>query len=168
MDIKRELKQHLEKETAKRVARMKKEFGGKLEVKVFENTEGYDQVIAQVGIPVTALCEHHLVAFFGTVSIAYVPGNWLIGLSKLARIAEKHLNPTVKTIQEKATHRIMKDLVAALDPVGAMVVVKAEHNCIAFRGVKKPSTTITSAVYGVFAEKENLVRQEFLALIPKE
>lgn len=160
----KEKESDLKIETRKRLAKLKKEFSKDLSVKVFENTEEYDQMIAQVGIPVTALCEHHEVSFEGTVHIAYIPNQWLVGLSKLARIAEKHMNPTVRTIQEKATHRIMKDLIKALAPKGAMVVVKARHSCIGYRGVKKPSLTITSAVHGAFAHDMG-VKQEFLSLV---
>lgn len=164
MKIEKELEKDLKKETQKRVLKLKQEFK-EPKLKVFENIEGYNQIIAQVGIPVTALCEHHHVAFSGCVHIAYIPKDSLIGLSKLARVAERHLNPTVQTIQEKATYRILNDLKKALDPQGIMVVIKAVHNCIAYRGVKKPSITITSAVDGVFADYTSGARQEFLSLI---
>ncbi len=165
MKIKKELQKDLRKATARRIARMKQEFNKKFNLTVFENESGYDQMIAQVGIPVSAVCEHHEVAFSGHVNIAYICDKWLVGLSKLARIAEKHFNPTVKTLQERGTHNIMKELVKLLKPKGVMVVVKAQHNCITYRGVKKPSTTITSAVHGAFAEQGSDARKEFLTLL---
>ncbi len=78
---------------------------------------------------------------------------------------EYHLNPTVKTIQEKATHKILNHLKEALKPRGLMVVLEAKHSCIAYRGVKKPSLTITSAVDGIFAEQGNDAKYEFLNFI---
>lgn len=155
----------LQEETRKRVERMKEEFSAPPKIKVFENVEKYDQIIAQVNIPVTALCEHHEVAFFGSVSIAYIPRDYIVGLSKLARVAEYYLNPTVRTVQEKATQQILNHLQRELKPKGLMVVVKATHNCIVYRGVKKPSLTITSAVKGIFADPKKGARQEFLQLI---
>jgi GTP cyclohydrolase I len=163
--MKIEKPKELKKQTKRRKQRMKKEFSKKFNVTVFENSHNYDQIIAQVGIPVTALCEHHEVAIHGTVSIAYIPDKYLVGLSKLARIAEKWMNPTVKTLQEKATHQILKELVKEVKPKGAMVIVKAVHDCIAHRGVKKPSLTITSAIYGIFEDFSNGARQEFLELV---
>lgn len=154
----------LKKETKKRIERMKREFGKKLILKVFENDEKYDQIIAQVGIPVTALCEHHELAFTGTCSIAYIPDKYLLGLSKLGKIAELYLNPTIKTLQERATQQIINHLKKYLKPKGLMVVIKAQHSCISYRGVKKPSLTITSAVDGLFSTDNN-ARQEFLSLI---
>jgi len=143
---------------------MKKEFNKELVIKLFPNDERYDQIIAQVGIPFSALCEHHKVSFEGKCSIAYIPDQWLTGLSKFGRVVEYYLNPTVKTIQERATHQILKALNEALKPKGIMVIIKAKHNCICYRGVKKPSLTITSAVAGAFAENA-IARQEFLSLL---
>ncbi len=160
-----EFKKDLEEETRKRVEKMKLEFSEEPQLKVFENTEGYDQLIAQVGIPVSAVCEHHKVAFWGEVHIAYIPESHLIGLSKLARVAEFYFNPTVETLQERGTQQIMYHLLNALNPKGIMVVVKAQHNCVVYRGVKKPSMTITSAVKGVFSDPTTGARAEFLSLV---
>lgn len=165
MKQKKELDKDLKKETARRIKKMQQEFRKPWKFTVFQNKHNYDQIIAQVNIPITALCEHHHVAFHGIANIAYIPGDWVVGLSKLARVAERYLNPTVYTVQEKATHLIMRDLKKALNPKGVMVVIKATHDCIAYRGVKKPSITITSAVDGVFAEDTNGARQEFLSLV---
>lgn len=154
----------LSKSTKKRKEAMVREFQKKLRIKLFENKEGYDQIIAQVGIPFLALCEHHEISFEGEVSVAYIPDKWLTGLSKLARTVEYFLNPTIKTIQERATHQILNCLVKALNPKGVMVIIKARHSCICYRGIKKPSLTITSAVYGIFKDNP-ATRQEFLNLI---
>ena len=159
-----EKEKDLKKNTQKRKKAMIKEFQKKLRIKLFRNKDGYDQIIAQIGIPFSALCEHHEVSFEGECSIAYLPDKWLTGLSKLARTVEYFLNPTVKTIQEKATHQILNCLVKALNPKGVMVVIKARHSCICYRGVKKPSLTITSAIYGTFKDNPS-TKQEFLNLI---
>ncbi len=161
--MKIEKQNKLNKETKKRVNKMKKEFSKKLLLKVFENTENYNQIIAQVQIPFSALCEHHHIAFTGEAHLGYIPGKYLIGLSKLGRIVEKYLNPTVKTIQEKATQQIMNELIK-IKPQGAIVIVKAQHYCICFRGVKKPSWTITSSVYGLFSKQSSL-EEKFINLL---
>jgi len=164
MKIVVEKKKDLKKNTQKRKKAMVKEFQKELRIKLFENKEKYDQMIAQVKIPFFALCEHHEISFEGEASVAYIPDKWLTGLSKLARIVEYFLNPTVKTIQERATHQILNCLIKALNPKGVMVVIKARHSCICYRGVKKPSLTITSAIYGTFKDNPS-TKQEFLNLI---
>lgn len=163
--IVKERDEDLKKETKKRVHKMKNEFKDPL-IKLFPNTYKYDGIIAQVKIPVTANCEHHRIAFAGFCHIAYIPGEWLTGLSKLARVAELYLNPTVYTVQERANSEILNHLNKALEGnKGVMVAIEATHNCISFRGVKKPSLTITSMVTGIFAEKGNDAKSEFLSLI---
>lgn len=154
----------LKKATAIRIRKMEKEFAKEPKLKVFENDEGYYGIVAQVDIPILALCEHHHCSFEGSVHIAYIAGRYLLGLSKLARVAEFFLNPTVRTLQERSTQKIMKYLKDKLQPQGLMVVIKAKHACVAYRGVKKPSWTITSAVDGVFMKDGN-ARSEFLSLI---
>jgi len=166
MDIRFEKNEELEKETKKRVKKMGEEFKKEPVIKMFENTEGYDQIIAQAGITFLSACEHHLVGFEGEASIGYIPNDKLIGLSKIGRIVEYFLNPTRPTIQEKATQQIFDFLEKALEPKGLIVVVKAKHGCIGYRGVKKPSWTITSAVGGGMKENQS-AKEEFLSLISK-
>jgi len=156
--------EELEEQTKKRVARMKEEFNKEPNLKTFDNVEGYDQMIIQKNIPFMALCEHHEVAFAGTISIAYIPQNKILGLSKLARVAEFYANPTVKTLQERITQQIADKLEKELSPLGVAVLVRAHHGCMEYRGVKKPSETITSALKGVFFTSPE-VREEFLRLI---
>lgn len=160
----KESSKNLEAETKRRIEKMKQEFKKEPEIRVFENTEKYNQMIVQSGIEFSSLCEHHHVAFNGTVSIGYIPGDWLIGLSKLGRIVEHHLNPVTPTIQERATQQILEDIKKALAPEGVIVVIKASHTCIGYRGIKKPSITITSAVSGAFAYDQS-AKAEFLQLI---
>ncbi len=160
-----ELKHQTKKETAKRIKKMELEFKKAPAVKLFEKTEKYDQIIAQLGIPITAKCEHHEVQFHGEVFIGYVPNKWLVGLSKMARVSEYFLNPTIKTIQEKATNQILNYLEKILKPVGMIVVIKASHGCIGLRGVKKPSLTFTMATSGCFADQRQNHKSDFLNLV---
>jgi len=164
MEVKHEKLNELHKETAERIERMNEEFAKEPKIKTFDNDENYDQMIIQKDIPFMALCEHHEVAFMGTISLAYIPKDKLIGLSKLARISEYYANPTVKTLQERITQQIADKLDEILKPKGVAVLVKANHGCMCYRGVKKPSETITSALKGVFLE-ETRTRQEFMELI---
>lgn len=107
-------------------------------------------------------CEHHLLPFFGTVSIGYIPDQKVIGVSKLARLVD--IFSRRLQIQERLTAKIADTLVQHLQPKGAMVVCRATHLCMVARGVKKNSPTmVTSAIRGAFAAAE--VRAEFLRLI---
>ncbi len=168
MNVIKEKDSDLQKNTEKRIAKMIKEFSKVPKIKLFPNTYKYDGILAQVGIPVSALCEHHGVAFQGYCHVAYIPGKYVTGLSKIARVVEHYLNPTVRTVQEKATAQIIKHLEESLqDNKGIMVLIEATHNCISYRGVKKPSLTITSMVRGTFAEQGNDAKPEFLGRINK-
>jgi GTP cyclohydrolase I len=126
--------------------------------------EEHDEMVILKDIPIYSLCEHHLLPFSGKASIAYIPKKGkIIGLNTLGYLVDflaKRLQ-----LQERLTKQIADYLVKALDPMGVMVVIKAEHLCMAMRGVKKPgSLTITSAVRGVF--RDNLgPRQEAMSLL---
>ncbi|MEQ1643734.1 MAG: GTP cyclohydrolase I FolE, partial [Pyrinomonadaceae bacterium] len=115
-------------------------------------------------ISFSSVCEHHLAPFIGKCHVAYIPkGGRIVGLSKLARIAEvfsKRLQ-----LQERLTQQIAQTLFDNLDPIGVMVVVEAEHTCMTIRGVRKPgAVTITSAVLGGF-RKDSRTRAEAMSLI---
>jgi len=153
-------------DTKQRIKRMKKEFSKEPNIKVFENDEHYDQLIIQSGIPFMANCEHHRIAFTGIAHIGYLPNSKLVGLSKMARIVELYLNPTIYTLQERATEQIANYFMEKVKPEGVMVVLEGVHACISYRGVKKPSKTITSAIRGKFRTDEGL-KSEFLRLIDK-
>lgn len=108
-------------------------------------------------------CEHHLVPFFGTVSIAYLPSQKVVGLSKFARLVECYARRL--QVQERMTKQIIEAIMQYLEPKGAMVVVEAEHMCMTMRGIHKPGAkTITSRVTGIF-ESSQKARQEALALM---
>jgi GTP cyclohydrolase I len=107
-------------------------------------------------------CEHHLLPFFGTVAIGYIPDKSVIGVSKLARLVD--IFSRRLQIQERLTAEIADTIVAHLAPKGAMVVCRATHLCMVARGVRKNRPEmVTSAIRGSFAEAE--VRAEFLRLM---
>jgi GTP cyclohydrolase I len=128
---------------------------------VFPNTEGYEDLVLVRNIAFHSICEHHLLPFRGTATIGYVPGDRLMGLSKLARGLELFARDL--QIQERLTVQLADWLVSTLDPVGAGVVLEAEHLCMSLRGVQAAGTiTRTSAFRGALADPGPL-RDEFQA-----
>lgn len=114
-------------------------------------------------IPFFSQCEHHLVPFFGKVNIAYVPRDKVVGLSKFARLVECFARRL--QVQERLTKQLIDSINEALNPIGAMVVVEAEHMCMTMRGIQKAgTTTVTSRVSGVFYNDEK-ARAEALELM---
>ena len=110
-----------------------------------------------------SLCEHHMLPFFGRVHVAYLPGERIIGLSKLARVVEYFARGL--QVQERLTTQVAGWLDDHLEPKGVGVVIEAEHLCMTLRGVQKPGTmTVTSALTGVVREDPR-TRQEFLDLV---
>ena len=122
-------------------------------------SEGNNMVLVK-DIQFYSLCEHHLVPFFGTVSVAYIPDKKILGLSKFGRIVDvfaKRLQ-----VQERLTNEILRTLVTILDPLGCAVKVEATHLCMSMRGIKKDDArTVTTAFHGHLESNENL-RKEFL------
>lgn len=115
-------------------------------------------------IPFYTLCAHHIVPFYGNAWISYVPDAKLAGLSKFAR-AVKYCAKGF-WVQEELTSEIMNFLVNHLNPQGVGVVLKAEHMCMAMRGVQQPGViTTTSAMYGVYADHSRTAKAEFMELI---
>jgi GTP cyclohydrolase I len=128
----------------------------------FPNDGGYDELIVARSIPVRSLCEHHMLPFVGTAHIGYLPGERILGLSKLARVLE-HFSSRPQ-VQERLTVQVANWLQAQLGPVGVGVVIEAEHLCMTLRGVQAPgTTTITSSLLGVLRD-DSRTRAEFLAL----
>ena len=128
----------------------------------FPNDGGYDELVVATEIRFHSLCEHHLLPFTGVAHIGYLPGERIIGLSKLARVVELHARAL--QVQERLTTQVARWLDEHLQPKGVGVVLEAEHLCMSLRGVQKPGTrTITSALHGLVRDDPR-TRQEFLAL----
>ena len=146
------------RETPARVARMYDEVLGGLAkdadddlLKTFE--ADHDEMVMVRDIDMVSLCEHHVLPFIGKAHVAYIPGKdgRITGLSKLARLVEVYARRL--QVQERLTVQIADALESELDPRGVLVVIEAEHLCMTMRGVRKPgSTTVTSAVRGLFRE----------------
>lgn len=131
-------------------------------LKTFEDgAEGVDEMVTQKDIEIYSHCEHHMAPFFGVAHIAYIPNGKIVGLSKLARLADIFAHRL--QVQERLTNQIADALVEHLQPIGVGVVVEAKHFCMCSRGVNKQgSTTITSALRGAIKDKPE-ARAEFLA-----
>ena len=128
----------------------------------FPNDDGYDELIVARAIPFHSLCMHHLLPFHGVAHIAYLPGERIIGLSKLGRVVEFFSRDL--QIQERLTTEVASWLERELEPKGVGVVLEAEHLCMSLRGVQKlGAKTVTSALRGLVRDDPR-TRQEFLAL----
>jgi GTP cyclohydrolase I len=131
-------------------------------VTTFPNDEGYDELVIARSIPFHSLCEHHLLPFHGVAHVAYLPGERILGLSKLARVVD--LFARGLQVQERLTTQVADWVDERLAPKGVGVVLEAEHLCMTIRGVQKPgAVTVTSALRGLVRDDER-TRGEFLAL----
>jgi GTP cyclohydrolase I len=129
----------------------------------FPNDAGYDELVVVREIPFHSLCMHHLLPFHGVAHVAYLPGERIIGLSKLARVVE--LFARELQLQERLTMQVADCLQEHLRPKGVGVVLEAEHLCMSLRGVQKAGTrTTTSALLGLLRDDAR-TRQEFLSLV---
>lgn len=134
--------------------------------KTFENEE-YGGMVIVKDIPVTSLCEHHLVPFVGHAHIGYFPGEKIVGLSKFARVVNAYARRL--QVQERLTRQICAAIEENLKPRGVIVVVEAEHMCMTIRGVQTPGTkTITSEVTGRFNDNLDGEKEEFLRLLKEK
>ncbi len=157
------------KETPRRVAEMYADLFSGLhqdpakELTIFHQGD-HEEMVMVKDIPFYSICEHHLVPFVGKAHVVYIPTKGRItGLSKLVRVVETFAKRP--QVQERLTGQIADCLMAKLKPRGVLVVIEAEHLCMAMRGVKKPgATAVTSAVRGVF-QKDSKTRSEALSLI---
>jgi GTP cyclohydrolase I len=122
---------------------------------------GYSEMVVVKNIPFYSLCEHHLLPFFGTAAVAYIPRGRVIGLSKIPRIVEMYARRL--QVQERLTQQVAELLQDRLEPQGVGVVMEATHLCAVMRGVRKPGTIMTtSAVLGLFRTRDR-TRAEFFA-----
>ena len=128
----------------------------------FPNDENYDELVLASGIPVQSVCEHHMLPFVGTAHVGYLPGERILGLSKLARVVELFARDF--QVQERLTKQVADWLQDHLSPKGVGVVIEAEHQCMSLRGVRAAgSRTVTSALHGTLRNNPSS-RAEFFAL----
>ena len=128
----------------------------------FPNDEGYDELVLAKSIPVQSLCEHHLLPFRGVAHVGYLPGERILGLSKLARVVEMFARDL--QVQERLTKQVADWLQEQLEPKGVGVVLEAEHLCMSLRGVQASGAlTVTSALHGLLRDDARS-RSEFFAL----
>lgn len=150
------------KDTPNRVAKMyvNEIFRGlnpknKPKITVFENTYQYHEPVVELQIPFTSFCEHHFVPIQGKANIAYIPKDYVIGLSKIHRLVDFYARRP--QVQERLTMQILQELSATLHTKNVGVVLKASHNCISCRGVEDiGSATLTSVFTGLIKENNNL------------
>jgi GTP cyclohydrolase IA len=152
------------RDTPRRMARMYAELltPPPFNATTFPNDGGYDELVVATGIPFHSMCEHHLLPFVGVAHVGYLPGERIIGLSKLARVVELYARSL--QLQERLTTQIAGWLDQHLAPRGVGVVLEAEHMCMSLRGVRKSGAhTVTSALHGRLRD-DRRTRQEFLSL----
>ncbi|MGY1680299.1 GTP cyclohydrolase I FolE [Geodermatophilus sp. SYSU D01176] len=150
--------------TPRRVARSYAELltGRHFDLTTFPNDEGYDELVLARDIPLQSLCEHHLLPFSGVAHVGYLPGDRILGLSKLARVLEVFARDL--QVQERLTQQVADWLQEHLAPRGVGVVIEAEHLCMSLRGVRATGArTVTSALHGVL-RSDARSRAEFFAL----
>jgi GTP cyclohydrolase I len=128
----------------------------------FANDEGYDELVLARGIPIRSICEHHLLPFVGVAHVGYLPGDRILGLSKLARVVESFAGRA--QVQERLTKQVADWLATHLRPRGVGVVIEAEHLCMTLRGVQAAGArTITSTLLGTLRDDARS-RAEFFAV----
>jgi GTP cyclohydrolase I len=133
---------------------------------VFPNEENYDGIVIQTGIPVVSMCAHHNLPFTGYASVAYVPEEKVVGLSKLNRVVDWFSRRP--QMQESLTQQIHSFLTEKMNCKSVAVSVAAKHMCCSNRGIKHPTSTMTTNKFsGVFMEPQNLIREEFMQAINK-
>jgi GTP cyclohydrolase I len=157
-------------ETPQRVARAWREYcSGYADdpaihlARIFEEVGGYDEIVLLKDIPFQSHCEHHMAPIIGKAHIAYLPGNYVVGISKLARVL--HAFARRLQVQERLTAEVADCIWNNLKPLGVAVVIEASHACMTARGVRTPGVAmVTSRMMGVFRDDERS-RKEILALM---
>lgn len=131
--------------------------------RTFEEVSGYDEVVLLRDIPFVSHCEHHLAPIVGKAHVAYLPGDRVVGISKLVRVVNAYARRL--QVQERLTAEIGDCITRVLEPLGVAVVIEASHGCMTARGVKTPEVTMTtSRMTGVFREDDKS-RREVLSLM---
>ncbi|OYY90655.1 MAG: GTP cyclohydrolase I FolE [Sphingomonas sp. 28-66-16] len=131
--------------------------------RIFEEVGGYDEIVLLKDIPFQSHCEHHMAPIIGKAHIAYLPSNWVVGISKLARVL--HTYARRLQVQERLTAEVANCIWDNLKPHGVAVVIEASHACMTARGVRTPGVgMVTSRMMGVFKDDERS-RKEVLALM---
>ncbi|MDH7971028.1 GTP cyclohydrolase I FolE [Sphingomonas sp. AR_OL41] len=131
--------------------------------RIFEEVGGYDEIVILRDIPFQSHCEHHMAPIIGKAHIAYLPSNWVVGISKLARVL--HAYARRLQVQERLTAEVANCIWDNLKPLGVAVVIEASHACMTARGVRTPGVTmVTSRMMGVFRDDDRS-RKEVLALM---
>ena len=157
-------------ETPVRVAKAWQEWVGGYEIdptvllKCFDDgAENYDEMVFVRNIPFYSHCEHHMAPFFGKATVGYIPNKRIVGISKLARVVDAYARRF--QVQERMTVQIADVIQDVLDPIGVGVHLRAEHMCMASRGVKLSDTdTVTTKFYGAIKDQP-MARAEFLGLV---
>lgn len=157
-------------DTPQRVARAWKEYCAGYDddpayhlSRIFEEVGGYDEIVLLRDIPFQSHCEHHMAPIIGKAHIAYLPSNWVVGISKLARVL--HTYARRLQVQERLTAEVANCIWDNLKPLGVAVVIEASHACMTARGVRTPGVTMTtSRMMGVFRDDDRS-RKEVLALM---
>jgi GTP cyclohydrolase I len=159
-------------ETPKRMAKLYEEvLSGYLEDPAIHLAKTFSvdtqHIVLEKDIPFYSMCEHHMMPFFGTVHVAYLPNGRVVGLSKLVRTVECFARRL--QIQERMTEEIADAIMTHLKPKGVMVMVEAQHLCVSMRGVKKPGAqTVTMAAKGEFAASERdgqFLTEQFMRMV---
>jgi GTP cyclohydrolase IA len=129
----------------------------------FANEAGYDELVVVKDIPFHSLCMHHLLPFHGVAHVAYLPGERIVGLSKLARVVEAFARDL--QLQERLTMQVADCLQRHLQPKGVGVVLEAEHMCMSLRGIQKAGAKTTTSTLRGLLRDDARTRGEFLALV---
>ena len=132
-------------------------------ITVFPNDEGYKGLVIESNIPIVSMCAHHNLAFTGYATVAYIPGENVIGLSKLNRIVEWFARRP--QMQESLTQQIHDYIADKMNCNSVAVSIACKHTCCSSRGIKHNSTMTTNIFSGVFLEPNNLVREELMSAI---
>ena len=152
-------------ETPDRIARMYEELAGGYTQSAQKHLQkrfhvDNNEMVIEKDIPFYSFCEHHMLPFYGTAAVAYIPDKEVVGLSKIARTLEVYAKRF--QLQERLTAQVADVFMEELKPQGVMVLIEAEHMCMTMRGIKKPGTkTVTAVTRGVVENNESLQNQFF-------